>query len=133
MKKTGKINLIEVENIATWHDKNFLTIDIDWAHDEIIYDTICLVEKTGVRATWFVTHETCCLKLAERKGSFFIGSHRNFVSQLMTRCGSDANDREKIEKLNPAGSGKWGRSQQRKCGTGSGAIFQRIPRPMIDA
>ena len=41
----------------------------------------------------------CCLKLAERKGSFFIGSHRNFVSQLMTRCGSDANDREEIEKL----------------------------------
>ena len=83
MKKTGKINLIEVENIATWHDRNFLTIDIDWAHDEIIYDTICLVEKTGVRATWFVTHETCCLKRLRENPLFELGIHPNFNPLLM--------------------------------------------------
>lgn len=83
MKKTGKINLIEVENIETWHDKNFLTIDIDWAHDEIIYDTIRLVEKTGVRATWFVTHETCYLKLLRENPLFELGIHPNFNPLLM--------------------------------------------------
>ena len=36
----------------------FLTFDIDWADDDVIGDTIDLVEKAEVKATWFVTHQT---------------------------------------------------------------------------
>jgi hypothetical protein len=52
---SGKIGDICTHDPASWKDKIFLTIDIDWAHDEILEDTIQLIEDVGICATWFVT------------------------------------------------------------------------------
>ena len=76
--KTDLVSSINVDDAKTWQNKNFLTIDVDWAHDEVLTDSIGLVEKTGVCATWFVTHETTCLELLRRNPRFELGIHPNF-------------------------------------------------------
>lgn len=62
---------------SSW-DRTFITFDIDWAHDEVLQDTIALVSPTGVPATWFVTHDTPGLELLRRNKRFELGLHPNF-------------------------------------------------------
>jgi hypothetical protein len=80
---TDIIGSIDVDKMETWHDKVFLTIDIDWAHDEILEDTIQLVEETGVCATWFITHETSDLEFLRGNPRFELGIHPNFNPLLL--------------------------------------------------
>jgi hypothetical protein len=63
---------------SSWNDKIFITIDIDWADDEIIIDTIELIEKINVSATWFATHETPILDRIRSNEKFELGIHPNF-------------------------------------------------------
>ncbi|MBT3469874.1 MAG: hypothetical protein HOH33_01255 [Verrucomicrobia bacterium] len=42
---TDVISSINVHDSESWQNKNFLTIDIDWAHDEILADAIGPVEE----------------------------------------------------------------------------------------
>ncbi|MBK6792139.1 MAG: hypothetical protein IPG80_06265 [Anaerolineales bacterium] len=58
MKNFKNISSIVVNEELSWKDKIFLTFDIDWAHDDVLNDTIDLVEEANIAATWFVTHET---------------------------------------------------------------------------
>lgn len=53
------------------------TIDIDWAHDDIIEDLIEFLGGHGVCATWFATHETKTLDKLLDKGHE-VGIHPNF-------------------------------------------------------
>jgi hypothetical protein len=62
----------------SWTGKVFLTFDIDWAHDEIICDSLNLVQSSQVAATWFATHNTPLLANLEQDGLFEIGIHPNF-------------------------------------------------------
>lgn len=73
-------NIIEVTPDATaqWKDSLFLTIDLDWACDDVLTDTIDLVEKADVSATWFVTHETPLLQRLRENPMFELGIHPNF-------------------------------------------------------
>ena len=80
---TDIIGSIDVDKMETWHDKVFLTIDIDWAHDEILEDTIQLIEETGVCATWFITHETSYLEFLRGNPRFELGIHPNFNPLLL--------------------------------------------------
>jgi hypothetical protein len=64
-----------------------ITLDIDWANDEIIEYSTKLLEKYNVKATIFATHESELLKSLEKK--FEIGIHPNFV----------VNHRETINEL----------------------------------
>jgi hypothetical protein len=56
----------------------FLTFDIDWADDDVIGETIDLVEKAEVKATWFVTHQTPLLDRLRDNPKFELGIHPNF-------------------------------------------------------
>ena len=58
--KLSKINVLDSD---TWQNKLFLTFDIDWAHDDVIWDSFRLVESYGVETTWFVTHKTSFISL----------------------------------------------------------------------
>jgi hypothetical protein len=52
-----------------------LTIDIDWAPEELIDDTIQLIRSRGLNATYFITHEV--------KNDFYPGEraiHPNFLT-----------------------------------------------------
>ncbi|WP_431098456.1 hypothetical protein [Polaromonas aquatica] len=73
-----------------------LTFDIDWAHDEVLADTIELVEAAGVAATWFVTHDTPLLSRLRGNRRFELGIHPNFNFLLQ---GDDRNGRTAAEVI----------------------------------
>ena len=82
MKITKKITSIEFNVCELRPSTFFLTFDIDWACDEILADTIDLVEEADVCATWFVTHETPLLKRLRDNPKFELGIHPNFNNIL---------------------------------------------------
>lgn len=55
-----------------------LSIDIDWAHDTVIADTLELLEDRGAKATWFVTHASPILGTIREAGGHELGIHPNF-------------------------------------------------------
>ena len=60
----------------------FLTVDVDWAHDEILEDAIDLVSVTGASCTWMLTHKTDLADDLSRNPRFEIGLHPNFNDLL---------------------------------------------------
>lgn len=66
----------------------YLTIDIDWAHDAVIADTLALVADAGVAATWFVTHDTPVLADIRATPRQELGLHPNFNPLLEGTPGS---------------------------------------------
>jgi hypothetical protein len=54
-----------------------ITLDIDWAPDEVIEDTLALFEKYEVKCTLFATHESDVIKNCNRQ-LFEVGIHPNF-------------------------------------------------------
>lgn len=56
------LNTICAENQSTWLNNIFLTFDIDWAHEEVIEDTLELCDSYSVSATFFATHKSAALK-----------------------------------------------------------------------
>lgn len=63
-------------------DSLCLTFDIDWVCDEILSDTIDLVERSDAPATWFVTHDTPLLNRLRKNSKFELGIHPNFNNIL---------------------------------------------------
>lgn len=88
------ISHIRVGAEASWAQAPYLTLDIDWAHDEILADAITLVEAHRVPATWFVTHDTPLLARLRSNPDFELGIHPNFNFLLNgdDRAGRDAAD-----------------------------------------
>ena len=58
MNNFGHITDIDPNDSSTWENKYFVTFDIDWAVDEILSDSIDLIEQYDIPVTWFVTHKT---------------------------------------------------------------------------
>jgi hypothetical protein len=57
-----------------------LTLDIDWAPDFVIDDVAQQLIDHGVKATWFVTHESAAVdRLRARPDLFELGLHPNFM------------------------------------------------------
>jgi hypothetical protein len=57
-----------------------ITLDVDWAPDDAIDDVAALLAERGVRATWFVTHESAAVdRIRERRDLFELGIHPNFA------------------------------------------------------
>jgi hypothetical protein len=83
---------IQVGAETDWAGAPYLSIDIDWAHDEILADTIDLVEAYRVPVTWFVTHDTPLLARLRSNPDFELGIHPNFNFLLGgdDRAGRDA-------------------------------------------
>lgn len=63
-----------------------LSLDIDWACDEVLADSIDLVEGVGAPATWFVTHDTPLLERLRANHNFELGIHPNFNPLLDGNC-----------------------------------------------
>lgn len=78
--KFGKISEIKLDVKESWSDRLFLTIDIDWCCDDVLVETINLIEYSGVYATWFVTHKTHLLNRLRENPKFELGIHPNFNS-----------------------------------------------------
>lgn len=74
MSFMGKISA----NDPATYSKPFISLDIDWAHDEIISDVFSLVSNFEVNTTWMVTHGTDLLSDLSNSGSCELGIHPNF-------------------------------------------------------
>jgi hypothetical protein len=88
------ISNIRADAETSWAQAPYLTLDIDWAHDEILAEAIALVEAHRVPATWFVTHDTPLLARLRSNPDFELGIHPNFNFLLNGdgRAGRDAAD-----------------------------------------
>lgn len=94
------ISSVDVANASSWDRRSFLTFDIDWAHDEVIADSLDLVEKADIAATWFATHDTPLLHRIRENPKFELGVHPNFLPLLMQGSQSNgANAEEVLDRL----------------------------------
>ena len=86
------LSSIQVDAEADWSVAPYLSIDIDWVHDDVLADTIDLVEEYRVPVTWFVTHDTPLLARLRSHPDFELGIHPNFNFLLSGdgRAGRDA-------------------------------------------
>lgn len=58
-------------------DSFAVTLDVDWATDQMLEDVIGLLSQYGVRATFFATHKSPLLESLDRS-RYEIGIHPNF-------------------------------------------------------
>lgn len=77
----------------------FLTFDLDWACDEVLADTLDIVEHAGVPATWFVTHDTPLLDRMRRVPHWELGIHPNFNDLLKGDSRHGRSSRQILEQL----------------------------------
>lgn len=56
-----------------------VTLDIDWAPDYMIDHVVELLDRYGVAATWFVTHDSAAVQNLRRNPLFEVGIHPNFL------------------------------------------------------
>tara|TARA_Y100000022_G_C13220011_1_gene361883 strand:+ start:426 stop:1160 length:735 start_codon:yes stop_codon:yes gene_type:complete len=94
----SKISDISVENIKTFNN-NFISFDIDWAHDDVINYSIDILEKTEIRVSWFITHKTKVLERLKENSNFEIGIHPNFNFLLDGDFSLGKNAEEVIARL----------------------------------
>jgi len=65
---------------GNFKDKLFISFDMDWVSDEIIYYCIELILRMEAKATWFITHDSPGTReLFKYPDSFEIGIHPNFL------------------------------------------------------
>lgn len=92
----GNISEINVSASKTWRDIHFITLDIDWAHDDVISYAIDILEKHNVKATWFVTHSTPVLDRLRANPNFELGAHPNFNPLLNGGSSENAGGARKV-------------------------------------
>lgn len=82
------------------HRTACLTFDIDWGHDAVIADTLDLIDKAGVRTTWFITHDTPMIT-AIAAGGHELGLHPNFNPLLSGDGGTASDVLDRLHQLAP--------------------------------
>jgi len=96
MKQFGLIKEISLEDELSWRDKIFITLDIDWAHDEVIRYVAKLLSDNNVKATWFVTHQTPVLNELRANPLFELGIHPNYNPLLLNGSAEKGNTAKDI-------------------------------------
>ncbi|KOA21032.1 hypothetical protein CLHOM_06200 [Clostridium homopropionicum DSM 5847] len=56
----------------------YITLDVDWACDEVLKETIKLFNKEDVSATFFITHQTDLITELRKNSKIELGIHPNF-------------------------------------------------------
>jgi hypothetical protein len=95
-KRMRDISLSDSEN---WNRSLYITLDIDWACDEVISHAIDILERADVCATWFVTHQTPMLERLRENPKFELGIHPNFNFLLNGSSQAGANASEVINNI----------------------------------
>ena len=94
MNNFSNISKIEPNNKSSWENKIFLTFDMDWAHDEIIQDTLNILNSHNAQSTWFVTHQSPIIEDLRNDLNIELGVHPNF-NQIL----ENINKRESQEEI----------------------------------
>lgn len=74
-----------------------MTFDIDWACDEVLNDTIDIIENANIESTWFITHNTTLLDRLRANPKFELGIHPNF-NPLLEGMQPHGNNCEQVVK-----------------------------------
>ncbi|NQW41860.1 MAG: hypothetical protein HQ463_00305, partial [Bacteroidetes bacterium] len=77
----------------------FLTFDVDWASDEVIADSLNIVEKQDIKSTWFVTHNSPILERLKENENIELGIHPNFNFLLNGDFRNGRNAEEVVDRL----------------------------------
>jgi hypothetical protein len=72
-----KIPELSLETI-NWQESVFITIDVDWASDDVLNDTLELLKKAQTKATILMTHKTDLIDDIKNNDLFELGIHPNF-------------------------------------------------------
>ena len=80
------------------------TIDVDWASEEVIEDTLLLFENYNVCCTLFATHKSKVLDTCNRN-LFEIGLHPNFNPLLQGKGGNVNDVLKKLKEMYPEAIG----------------------------
>jgi hypothetical protein len=99
MKQFGLVSEINIADENTWRNKYFITLDIDWAHDDVIQYAADLLIDNNIKATWFVTHDTPKLAMLKMYSIFELGIHPNFNLLLNGHTDKGANTSDVIDNL----------------------------------
>lgn len=99
IRASRTLSSIQVGAVADWSEAPYLSIDIDWAHDDVLADTIDLVEEYRVPVTWFVTHDTPLLARLRSHPDFELGIHPNFNFLLSGDSRAGRNATEVVDRL----------------------------------
>jgi hypothetical protein len=99
MKEFGLIKDIDINDESSWKDKIFITLDIDWASDEVIESVADSFISRNVKATWFVTHKSKYLDKLRDSPLFELGTHPNFNQLLNGSVELGINSEEILKKI----------------------------------
>jgi len=77
---------------STWQGKSVLSFDLDWAIDQILEDTLTLIQKAEVKATMFVTHQTPLINKMRESPYISMGLHPNFNPLFRGQLSSSSPD-----------------------------------------
>jgi len=56
-----------------------LTLDVDWAPDSVIRHVASVLQERGVKATWFISHDSTAVRELLRWPDFEAGLHPNYL------------------------------------------------------
>jgi hypothetical protein len=99
IRKFSTISSIELDDANSWKTTLFLTLDIDWCHDDVLAYSIDLLERADVSATWFVTHDTPLLDRLRANPKFELGIHPNFNFLLQGDFRNGSTAEEVVDRL----------------------------------
>lgn len=95
----GRISEVVVDNESTFAGKLFVSVDVDWAHDEIMRDTHELLTLANVPSTWFATHDSPFLSELRADPNVEVGIHPNFNKLLEGNPENGVDVRDVLSRL----------------------------------
>lgn len=81
-RASSTISAIDLRRPESWTRSWFLTIDVDWAPDETMADTLELIQSYNVASTWMITHDSPMLDELRSAPNVELGIHPNFNGLL---------------------------------------------------
>jgi hypothetical protein len=72
---TDTLSTIDADNERTWAGKLFITVDLDWATDDVLGQTIEWLDRARLKFTLFVTHRSALVDALARRSDCELGIH----------------------------------------------------------
>jgi len=85
--KTKKISDCKFNDPESWDNEIYLTFDVDWVPDEVLEDTLNLVNPNKNNITLFITHRSPLIDSLKSNQSIELGLHPNLNPLLSGEIG----------------------------------------------
>lgn len=92
------LSTIDPGEEETWRGRLFVTIDVDWAGDEILAHTVDLLRRYALKCTFFATHISPLMRSVAADSAYEIGIHPNY-NDLLAGTVPDAENASSFGRL----------------------------------